>query len=75
MRFIFTPFVILFQNYYKFVTQCYSEVRKGAGDMDLRQQVIDRVLSLNEEDLQKVIAYLEKNQENASNPQAQNREG
>ena len=43
--------------------------------MDLRQQVIDRMLSLNEEDLQKVIAYLEKNQENASNPQAQNREG
>lgn len=42
--------------------------------MDLRQQVIDRVLSLNEEELQKVIAYLEKNRENALNPQAQNRE-
>ena len=69
-----TPFVILFQNYYKLVTKCYSEARKGAGDMDLRQQVINRILKLNEEDLKKVIAYLEKNQENASNPQAQNRE-
>lgn len=43
--------------------------------MDIRQQVIDRVLSLNDEDLQKVIAYLEERQESASNPRVQNREG
>ena len=42
--------------------------------MDIRQQVIDRVLSLNDEDLQKVIAYLEERQESALNPREQNQE-
>ena len=34
--------------------------------MDLRQQAIERILGLSEEDLSKVITYLEKRRESAS---------
>lgn len=34
--------------------------------MDIRQQVIERILMLNEEDLNKVITYLEERRESAS---------
>ena len=40
--------------------------------MDLRQQAIERILALNEEDLSKVIDYLEAHQGSASDLRAQN---
>ncbi len=43
--------------------------------MDIRQEVIKRILALNDDDLKKVIDYLEERQQNVSNLQAQNREG
>ena len=42
--------------------------------MDIRQQVIERILALNEEDLGKIIDYLEARQERASDLQGQNPE-
>ena len=40
--------------------------------MDIRQQVIERILALDEDDLQKVIAYLEERRESALGLQEQN---
>ena len=43
--------------------------------MDIREIVIERILALNEDDLQKVIAYLEERQETSSSLQEQSQEG
>ena len=41
--------------------------------MDLRQQVIERILTLNEEDLQKVIDFIKQHREDQTGGQAQQR--
>lgn len=43
--------------------------------MDLRQQIIERILKLEEKDLRKVIAYLEEHRESVLNLQVQSQGG